>query len=76
MAMEPATTKVTVPVTATPPGPVRVKVAGVMVAGSIASLKVAAIAWLTGTAVALFAGFVEITVGGMMGPGPVLKPHT
>ena len=52
VATEPASTYVTAPVTATPPGPVNVKVAPLIVAGFIASLKVAVSAWLIGTLVA------------------------
>jgi len=44
------------------------------VAAFIASLKVAVIAWLIGTAVAPFAGVVEITVGAVVA-GTVLKVH-
>jgi len=46
-----------------PPELATVKVAVLMVAGSIASLKVTVIIWVIGTQVARFAGFVEITVG-------------
>src|ERR1700683_415563 len=55
---------VTVPGTGVAPGPVRVNVAEVIVAGSMASLKAAEIAVLTATAVAPLAGIVETTVGG------------
>jgi hypothetical protein len=49
----------------------------VIVEESIASLKVAAIFWLTGTPVAAFAGFVKITVGGVVsGVAPVVKLQT
>src|SRR5207237_5087826 len=41
----------------------KVKVIGVVVKGSIASLKVAAIFWLMGTPVAALAGTVKLTVG-------------
>ena len=52
----------------------RVKVAVVMLAGSIASLKVALIAVLMGTPVIELAGLVEETVGGVVsGAGPVAK---
>jgi hypothetical protein len=48
-----------------------------MVVSFIASLKVAVIAWLRGTPVARFAGFVENTVGGVVsGAAPVLNAHT
>jgi hypothetical protein len=49
-----------------------VKVAAVIVAGSIASLNVAEIAALTATPIAPLAGTVETTVGG----GAVVKVHT
>jgi hypothetical protein len=48
-----------------------VNVAALIVAGFIGSLKVAETSVFTGTAVAKFAGTVEITVG-----GPVVKVHT
>jgi len=51
-----------------------VKVVALMVAGFIASLKVAEIAWLVGTPVAPLIGVVEITAG-MVGAAPVLKLH-
>ena len=53
------------------PGPVTVKVAALIVAGSIASLNVAETRVFTGTAVAPLAGTVEMTVG-----APVAKVHT
>jgi hypothetical protein len=53
------------------PGPVNVKVAPVIVAGFIASLKVAASAELAATPVAPLAGTVAITVG-----APVVNVHT
>ena len=43
-----------------------------IVKGSIASLKVAVIALLMATAVAAFAGMVELTVGGMMSKGTLI----
>jgi len=46
-----------------------------IVAGVIATLKVALSAWLIGTAVARLAGTVAMTVGGV-GAGSVLKSHT
>jgi hypothetical protein len=75
VATEPAATKVTAPVTATPPGPLNVKVVALIVAGVMATLKVALRAWLMGTLVAPFTGTVEMTVGGV-GAGTVLKVHT
>ena len=54
------------------PGPVKVNVAAVIVAGFMASLNVAEIAVLTATAVAPLAGIVETTVAG----GAVVKIHT
>src|SRR5439155_537880 len=63
-----------VPVTAVPPGPVTLKLAVVIVKGSIASLKVALMVWLIGTAVAPLAGTVALTVGGVVsGVAPVVK---
>src|SRR6478736_7818808 len=54
-----------VPLTRPPglPGLSKVKAAGVIDAGSIASLKVTVTIWFSGTLVARFAGFVEITNG-------------
>src|SRR5579859_69752 len=66
----------TAPATATPPGPVSVKVVLLIVAGFMASLKVAATFWLMGTPIALLTGLVEITVGGVGGAGFVLNVHT
>jgi hypothetical protein len=63
---------VTVPATGVIPGPVKVNVAALIVAGFIASLNVAETRVLTGTAVALLAGTVEITVG----DAAVVKVHT
>jgi hypothetical protein len=53
---------VTVPVTGVAPGPVKVNVAALIVAGFIASLNVAETAVLTATTVAPLAGIVEMTV--------------
>ena len=60
------------PATGVAPGPARANVVAVIVAGSIASLKVAEIAVLTAVAVAALTGIVEMTVGG----GAVVKVHT
>jgi len=60
---------VTVPATGVAPGPVTVKVVPVMVAGFMASLKVAETSVLTATEVARFAGTVDTTAGG----GAVVK---
>jgi hypothetical protein len=54
------------------PGPVKVNVAALIVAGFMASLNVAKMAVLTATAVAPVAGIVETTVAG----GAVVKVHT
>ena len=64
--------KVTVPATGVAPGPVNVNVVALIVAGFIASLKVAEIGVLTATAVAPITGTVETTVGA----GAVVKVHT
>ena len=64
--------KVTVPVTGVAPGPVKVNVAALIVAGFMASLKVAEIVVLTATPAAPFSGRVETTVAG----GAVVKVHT
>ena len=61
----------TVPDTGVAPGPVTVNVAEVIVAGSMAWLKVPEIGVLTATAVAPLAGIVETTVGGTA----VVKVH-
>ena len=67
----------TVPATAVPPGPASVKVVAAIVAGFIASLKVALTTWLMGTPVAPLAGIVETTVGGVVsGAVAVVKVHT
>ena len=59
------------PATGVAPGPVKVNVAALIVAGFMASLNVAEIAVLTATAVAPFAGTVETTVaGGSRREGP------
>jgi hypothetical protein len=52
-----------------------VKVVVVIVAGVIATLKVALRAWLMGTPAAPFTGKVEMTVGGVEAE-TVLKLHT
>jgi hypothetical protein len=62
--------KETVPITGVAPGPVKVKVAALMVAGFIGSLNVAETSVLTGTPAAPIVGTVETTVG-----APVLKLH-
>src|SRR5438876_7608826 len=63
----------TVPITV-PPGPVTLKLAVLIVNGSIASLKVALMVWLIGTAVAPSAGTVALTIGGVVsGVAPVVK---
>ena len=62
----------TVPATGVAPGPVKVNVAAVIVAPSMASLNVEDIAVLTATAVVPLAGIVETTVGGTA----VVKVHT
>ena len=54
------------------PGPVSVKVAGLIVAGSIGTLNVADIAVLMATLLAPFTGTVETTAGG----GAVVKVRT
>src|ERR1044071_7214095 len=56
---------VTVPITGVVPC-CKVKVMVVVVKGSIASLKVAAIFWLTGTPVAAIAGTVKLTIGAVV----------
>ena len=60
------------PATGVAPGPVKVNVAALIVAGFMALLNVAEISVLTATAVAPFAGTVEITVAG----GAVVKFQT
>jgi hypothetical protein len=64
--------KVTEPATGEAPGPVRVNVAVLIVAGFMASLKVAEIIVLTATPVDALTGTVEITVGA----ATVVKVHT
>jgi hypothetical protein len=65
---------VTVAVARVPPGPINLKVAVLMVSGSIASLKVALMVWLIGTVVAPLAGTVTLTVGVIVsGVAPVVK---
>src|SRR4029077_17127046 len=61
----------TVPDTGVAPGPDKVNVAALIVAGFIASLNVAEIAVLIDTAVAPLIGIVETTVAG----GAVVKVH-
>ncbi len=61
-----------VPATGVAPGPVKVNVDALIVAGLMASLKVAEIAVLTARAVAPFSGTVEIIVVG----GDVVKFQT
>jgi hypothetical protein len=61
---------VTAPITGMAPGPVKVNVAALIVAGFMASLNVAETAVLTGTPVAPIVGTVETTVG-----APVVKLH-
>ena len=65
----------TVPATGVAPGPVRVNVAPLIVAGFMAPLNVAEMVELTATAVAPFAGTVETTVGGAAVVA-VVKVHT
>src|SRR5437867_1667048 len=59
---------------AVPPGPVTLKLAVLIVNGSIASLKVTLMVWLIGTAVAPLAGTVALTVGRVVsGVAPVVR---
>src|SRR5207302_87077 len=59
---------------AVPPGPVTLKLAVLIVKGSIASLKVALMVRLIATAVAPLAGTVELTDGGgVSGVAAVVK---
>jgi len=68
---------VTAPGTGVAPGPVTVNVAEEIVAGSIASLKIAEIFWLSGKPVAVFVGIVESTVGSEASVAAlVVKIHT
>ena len=60
----------TPPATAAPPGPAMVKVVEVMLAGSIASLKVAAKPLLMAMPLAPPAGLVALTVGPVAGVPP------
>ena len=53
----------TVPATGVEPGPVTVKVAGLIVELSIAVLKNAMTSWSMNAPTAPFAGMVEVTVG-------------
>jgi hypothetical protein len=64
--------KMTVPPTGVAPGPTKVKVVELMVAAFMASLNVAEIVVLMGTAVDPLTGTVEMTVGGKA----VVKVHT
>jgi hypothetical protein len=58
------------------PGPVNVKVVVLIVAGFIASLKVAVTAVLGHIPKARLGGVTEITVGGPHGSLAVVKVHT
>jgi hypothetical protein len=58
------------------PGPVKVNVEAVIVAGFIASLKVAVTTVLGQTLAARLAGVSEIKVGAAQGLLPVVKVHT
>src|SRR6266513_6029581 len=61
---------------AVPPGPVTLKLAVLIVNGSIGSLNVALMVWLIATAVAPLTGTVKLTVGGVVsGIAPVVKPQ-
>ena len=68
----------TVPTTATPPGPVKVNVPVVIVAGFIVSLNVAVITEVKATPVVAFAGTTLTTIGGTAGvcsrPHPPITP--
>src|SRR5438445_83319 len=67
--------EVTVAATGVVPS-IRAKLVVMVVNGSIASLKTAAIFLLTATAAAAFAGSVKLTVGAVMsGAAPVVKLH-
>src|SRR5690349_15660501 len=57
------------------PGPVSVKLAVLMVKGSIASLKVALMVWLMATPVAALAGTVRVTVGGVVTRAATVVKH-
>jgi hypothetical protein len=70
---------VTVPATLVVPGPIKVNVEGLMVAGFIALLKVALIIAVSGqTDTLLFGGGVtSVTVGGVVAhDGEVVNVHT
>src|SRR6185369_7304777 len=57
-----------------PPSPVNLKLAVLVVAGSIASLKVALMVWLIATPAAALAGTVRVTVGAVVSwAAPVVK---
>src|SRR5690348_15977025 len=59
---------------AVPPGPVTLKLAVLIVKGSIALLKVALMVWLIPTPVAPLAGTVAVTAGGAVSRAtPVVK---
>src|SRR5207253_200830 len=59
---------------AVPPGPVTLKLAVLIVKGSIASLKVALMVWLIATARSAVAGTVALTSGRVVsGVTPVVK---
>src|SRR5438046_767619 len=61
---------------AVPPGPVTLKLAVLIVNGSIGSLNVALMVWLIATAVAPLTGTVKLTVGGRVsGTAPVVQPQ-
>ena len=74
VAMVPVTSRETVPVTGKP-AVVTKKVAVLIVEGFIGVLKVALIP-LVHTPMALFTGFVESTVGGVVRAAPVVKLQT
>ena len=66
------------PATGVAPGPVRVKVVGLMVVEFIAALKVAVIFWLMPAAPSeASAGLVEVTIGAVvLVLAPVVKVQT
>ena len=65
------------PTTGVTPGPVSVKVVGVMVVESIAWLKVAVIFWLVPAPIEASTGFVEVTSGAVVFVlAPVVKVQT
>jgi hypothetical protein len=65
-----------VPGTAVAPGPVTINAAAGNAGQFIGSLKVALSTWVTGTAVAVFAGTVDITARGGKTWEAVVKDHT